>query len=59
MRTYTFAACWAMAMLILAVLARTGLVERDAAGFLLLVMPMIAFTTLPQRGACLRTARGS
>jgi len=57
MRTYILAGCWAMSMLILALLARAGLVERDTAGLLLLVMPMIAFTTLLGRGACLRTVK--
>ncbi len=59
MRTYFLAACWAVAMLAVAMLARAGLVERDTAGLLLLVMPMIAFTTLLSRGGCVRTARAS
>ena len=57
MRIYLLAVGWAMAMLILAMLARTGLVERDAANLLLLVMPMIAVTTLLGRGKCRLTAR--
>jgi hypothetical protein len=46
MRTYVSALCWAAAILLLAVVARFGWVEREAAGLLLLVLPMIAFVTL-------------
>lgn len=59
MRIYILAACWAVAMLVLALLARTGLVDRDAAAFLLLVMPMIAFVTLLGRRDCQSTAQGA
>jgi hypothetical protein len=49
------AACWALSMVLLATGARLGWVERDAALTLLLVMPLLAFTTL-RRGACCRLA---
>lgn len=59
MRILVLAAGWAVAMLILALLARIGLVEPDTAGLLLLMMPMIAFATLQSSSACVRTAGGS
>lgn len=45
------AMCWGVAMLVLALLARVGWIERDAAATLLLVMPILAFVTI-QRGGC-------
>ena len=55
MNRFTSAACWALAMVLPATGARLGWVERDAALTLLLVMPLLAFTTL-RRGACCRLA---
>ncbi len=49
---YTVAICWAVAMLVLAVMAKTGWVARDSAAFLLLVMPALAFVTIQSRGRC-------
>ena len=52
MGRYFSAACWAIAMLALAVLAKVGWVERDAAITLLMVMPILAFVTIQRGGAC-------
>lgn len=49
---YTVAICWAFAMIILALLAGNGWVARDAAAFLLLVMPALAFVTIQPRNRC-------
>ena len=46
------AACWATAMLVLALMARIGWVDRDAATMLLLVMPILAWITIQGRGNC-------
>jgi hypothetical protein len=51
------AACWALAMVLLATGARLGWVERDAALTLLLVMPLLAFTTLRRAACCLLASR--
>ncbi len=59
MHTYFTAACWALAMLAVAMLSRTGSIDRDAAGFLLLCMPMIAFATLLGGRRCAPDARAS
>lgn len=50
--------CWALAMVALALAARFGWADRDAAITVLLVMPLIAFTSiLSGRRGCAR-ARG-
>lgn len=57
MRTYFMAACWAVAILLLAVAARLDLVERASADLLLMVLPMIAFVTLLGGRNCRRGTR--
>lgn len=57
MGTYIFALCWAAAILLLAVAARSGAVDQDTAAFLLMVLPMIAFVTLLGRRDCQPCAR--
>lgn len=57
MRIYVSALCWATAILLLAVAARLGWVERGAADLLLMVLPMIAFVTLLPGAPCPRTAK--
>lgn len=57
MRTYSLALGWAAAILCLALAARLGWVEREAAELLLLVLPMIAFVTLLGGRDCRLTAR--
>lgn len=59
MRIYVSALCWATAILLLAVAARLGWVERGAADLLLMVLPMIAFVTLLGRRDCRPTLRGA
>lgn len=59
MRIYVSALCWATAILLLAVAARLGWVERGAADLLLMVLPMIAFVTLLGRRDCRPTFRGA
>lgn len=58
MRRYVSAGIWAAAILLLALGARFGLVERETADFLLMVLPMIAFVTLLGGGGdCRQSAR--
>lgn len=57
MRLYVSAICWASAILTLALAARFGWVEREAAELLLLVLPMVAFVTLLDSRDCRRPAR--
>ena len=45
------ALCWATGMMMMAIAARLGWIERDAALTLLLVMPAMAVVSL-QRGGC-------
>lgn len=52
------AACWALAMIVLAVLARIGWADRDAVATLLLVMPILAVVTMARGQQC-RSARSS
>lgn len=52
------AACWAIAMLVLAAGAALGWVDRAAALTVLLVMPLLAFITIRRGGCCARSARG-
>lgn len=58
MRILVLAICWAAAILLLALAARLGWLDRAPADLLLMVMPMIAFVTLLQRGACLPIRAG-
>lgn len=57
MTRYYAAAGWAVAMLVLAIGARLGWIERDAAITLLLVMPILAFVTIQRGGGCTPAAR--
>ena len=50
MRILVLAGCWAVAILLLALAARFGWLDRAAAE--LMVMPMIAFVTLLGRRNC-------
>ncbi len=59
MRLYLPAACWALAMLMLAVLARFGLVDRGAAATLLLVMPILAFVSIQRDRRCALSSRSA
>ena len=52
MKQFVPALGWALAMIVMAVGARLGWVERDAALTLLLVMPILAFTTMRRGGCC-------
>lgn len=51
---YSGALCWAAAILLLAIAARSGLVDRAAAEMLLLALPAIAFITLLNGRNCRR-----
>ena len=57
MRIYLLALAWAASILLLALSARLGWVEREAAELLLLVLPMIAFVTLLGGHNCRPTVR--
>ena len=57
MRTYFSAICWAAAIILLALSARHGWVEREAADLLLMILPMIAFVTLLGNRDCRLNAR--
>ena len=59
MRILVLAISWAVAILLLALAARLGWLDRAAAELLLMVMPMIAFVTLLGRHNCRSTARGA
>ncbi len=59
MRTNFLALGWAAAILSLALAARLGWLDRDAAELLLLVLPMIAFVTLLGGRDCRVSARGA
>ena len=59
MRSYFPAACWALAMMVLAVLARFGFVDRDAAATLLLVMPILAFVSIQRGPRCTLSSRSA
>ncbi len=59
MRRYFSALCWAAGILLLAVGAAFGLVEREAADLLLMVLPMIAFVSLLGRRECRVQTRGA
>ena len=52
MRILVLAGCWAVAILLLALAARFGWLDRAAAELLLMVMPMIAFVILLGRRNC-------
>ena len=52
MKQYCMPLCWAAAMIVMALGARLGWVERDAAMTLLLVMPVLAFVTMQRGGSC-------
>ena len=53
------AACWAIAMLVLATGAALGWVDRDAALTVLLVMPVLAVITIRRGGCCARSDRAA
>ena len=59
MRTIISAMCWAVAILLVALGARFGWVDRPAAELLLMVLPGIAFVTLLGRQTCRRSVRGA
>lgn len=59
MRIFVSALCWAAAILLLAVAARFGWVDRAASDLLLMVLPMIAFVTLLGDRGCRPMARGA
>ena len=52
MKQYCMPLCWAAAMIVMAVGARLGWVDRDAAMTLLLVMPVLAVVTMQRGGSC-------
>ena len=52
MKQYCMSLCWAAAMIVMAVGARLGWVDRDAAMTLLLVMPVLAVVTMQRGGSC-------
>ena len=52
MKQYCMPLCWAAAMIVMAVGARLGWVDRDAAMTLLLVMPVLAVVTTQRGGSC-------
>ncbi|NCP11638.1 MAG: hypothetical protein GW859_06740 [Sphingomonadales bacterium] len=47
---------WAFVIIIMAVAARFGAIERDVATTLLIVMPALAWLSISRRGACGRPA---
>lgn len=49
MKRYFPAIYWAVAMIVLAIGARSGWVDRDAATTMLLIMPLVAFTAIITR----------
>ena len=51
MRKFAPAACWAMMIILLALLARLGWADRNAVTTLLMVMPLLAFVAI-QRSTC-------
>ena len=55
MNRYFSAVCWAIAIILIAVAARFGMVDRAAAELLLVALPGIAFITLLNGRKC-RTA---
>ena len=57
MRILVLAINWAAAILLLALAARLGWLDRAAADLLLVVMPMIAFVALIADRACRSTAQ--
>ncbi len=57
MRTYFLALGWAASILLLALVARLGGVERESAQLLLITLPMIAFITLLGGRDCRLTGR--
>ena len=52
MKQYFMPLYWAAAMIVMAVGARLGWVDRDAAMTLLLVMPVLAVVTMQRGGSC-------
>jgi hypothetical protein len=46
------AACWATLMIVFAVLARLGLADRDAVITMLMIMPILAVTTMVRGRPC-------
>ncbi|MEO8141041.1 MAG: hypothetical protein ABI617_00120 [Sphingomicrobium sp.] len=59
MRILVLAICWAAAILLLALAARLGWLDRAAADLLLMVTPMIALVTLLGRRNCRSIARAA
>ena len=57
MRHYLPALYWAFAMIVLAIGARMGWADRDAVGTLMLVMPILAFTTIVGGNSCHRAGQ--
>lgn len=53
------AACWGLAMMVLAVLTRFGFVDHDAAATLLLVMPILAFISIQRGRHCTLSSRSA
>jgi hypothetical protein len=53
------AACWAMIMILLALLARFGVADGDAMVTMLLVMPMLAYVSMQRGRRCATSARSA
>ncbi len=53
MKNTTKAACWANAMLLIAAMSAFGLIAEDVATTLFIVFPILAVTTLSDRGCSL------
>ena len=51
------AICWALLMILFAVLARVGLADRNAVMTLLLIMPILAVVTMQRKRGCCGVAR--
>lgn len=52
MSTVTKAIIWAAAIIIFAILAATGLVEEDMARTMLIILPILAWTTISGQWSC-------
>lgn len=57
MQILTKAICWALALIVLAVLSRSGLIADDVVRTMLIVMPVVAVTTMFGANRCLRHGR--
>ena len=49
---YASALCWAAAMIVLALLGRLGIADRDAVLTMMLVMPILAVVTMRGGSRC-------